>query len=146
MTRPADDVVLACEHAVIRALAVSGKTIRNRSRERRGLYQDVPDERLYLEMDHDDAEIERLSMDHWHILKVVIAPTIGAPAACLIAQVCDDYVTDLMRTRTPHTIARLVHALKPVAELTWNPRRRLGRCISADQLALFGIDDAAAAE
>lgn len=145
MSSAAGDVVLVCDLAVRRALVVSGKTLRNRYRSRAGraLYQDVPDERLYVVMEPpDESELARLSgMDRWSLLQVVIAPTIGEPASGLVASVCDDYVTDLMRTRTLHTRARLAQALEPVADFTM--RRRPGSRIGP---GLFGAADDAAAE
>ncbi len=101
------DVTLACEVAVLRALVVSGKTIRNRyrSRAQRGAYQDVPEGKLYMELapGPTDAELARLAtMDRWSALLTVLAPTIGVDSAGRVIVACNDYVSDLLRTQQPH--------------------------------------------
>lgn len=112
MSSSPDGVLLACEVAVLRALVVSGKTIRNRyrPREQRGRYQGVPADRLYraLRPGPLPEELARLtSMDRWSALMVVLAPTVGTPTALLLTAVCDDYVTVLLRDQAPHSRGRL---------------------------------------
>lgn len=106
-----DDVYLACEVAVLKAIAVAGTKIKNhRARTVRGpeyQYRDVPHSRLYLAVrptisDHEVTG-HRLLQRAWEPLRESLAAhgLEDRHIAC-IETACEEYVRNRLTTPAPH--------------------------------------------
>lgn len=108
MTAPtATSELLACEVAVLRALEITGKKVRNSSRQYRGQLSDVPTYLMHthLHIARTHEECERYLVGAWEHLALVV------PDRPKLIQACDWYVRELIVKRHPHTRADLERVL-----------------------------------
>ncbi|MFF3665456.1 hypothetical protein [Microtetraspora malaysiensis] len=108
-----DQVTLAADVAVWRALEVAGKRLL--TRDRRSQYQNVPPWLLHTQIRVDDADLDRLLTGAWTCLRQALAAGRPAPGGLdydRLIETADEYVRALLRSGTPHELRWLVQALR----------------------------------
>jgi len=111
MTQCLDEVSLAADVAVWRALEVAGKRLL--TRDRRSRYQHIPPWLLHTQIRVDDSDLDRLLTGAWTCLRQALTAPMCGPTVDpdrLIAT-ADEYVRALLRSGVPHEVHWLVQAL-----------------------------------
>lgn len=106
-----DEVILAADVAVWRALEVSGKRLL--TRDRRSRYQHIPPYLLHTQIRVDDDDLDRLLTGAWTCLRQALAATPGGSVdKDRLIRAADEYVRALLRSGVPHELRWLAAALQ----------------------------------
>lgn len=106
-----DDVGLAVDVAVWRALEVSGKRLL--TRDRRSRYQNIPPWELHTHIPVADHDLDRLLTGAWTCLRQALGSMCSADVdPDRLIRAADDYVRSLLVAGVPHEARWLAQALR----------------------------------